>query len=307
MLIRPTSPYYLTANSLLFFDEEVVLLDAGRQENNAQLQKIQENVNVDKLLFSHYHIDHILGSHLFPNAKKLIHENEIDALKSLASYFNFCLQNHDIPIEQKSSWVQRLNDFLEFEHLESWDELKLASVYPLSNNSKISLGITDLEIIHLPGHSPGHSGVYDPISKVLFIGDIEISSKFGPWYGWPNSDLIDFRKSVRMLIDFIEKNDVSIIISSHFQELTKDQGQSKLKDFYSFFDIRKERILEHISTHKNGVSIKRIAEKSLIYKRKERFPPFVREFFESMHVEQHVRELIDLDIIQQENNVFKLL
>jgi glyoxylase-like metal-dependent hydrolase (beta-lactamase superfamily II) len=307
MLIRPTSPYYLTTNSLLYFDEEVVLIDAGRQVNNNQLQQLKDNIEVNHLLFSHYHIDHILGSHLFPSAMKLIHENEFAALQSLGDYLDFCIQDHYISTELQQSWVQRLNEFLQIEQLKGWKELNLTNISHFKNSSTIKLGMTDLEIIHLPGHSPGHCGVYDPLSNILFIGDIEISGKIGPWYGWPNSDLIAFRNSVQFLIDFITNNEISLIVSSHFHELTKDQGLTRLRAFNRFFDIRKQDILDYISSHNNGVTLMQIVNQSFIYKGKRRFPPFVREFFELIHIKEHIKELIDRDLVQMEEDLVKKL
>ena len=72
--------------------------------------------------------------------------------------------------------------FLEYEGLSGWKDLALDHIQSFDINKPLDLGEIRLEFLHLPGHSPGHCGLYEPESKVLFIGDIDLS-KFGPWYG----------------------------------------------------------------------------------------------------------------------------
>ncbi len=42
----------------------------------------------------------------------------------------------------------------------------------LDEGDMIDLGDRTLHVLHLPGHSPGAIALYDPISKVLFSGDV---------------------------------------------------------------------------------------------------------------------------------------
>ncbi len=303
LLIRPPKKNILTSNSLLFFDEKTLIIDTGSQRQYGHLKALSKIVDIDNIFFSHYHIDHIVGSHILPNTKKYIHELEKTALHSLENYFLYCYQNRNILQELKGKWFQRLMFFLKREGLSTWERLNLGNVQSVQNGVKINIGVTELQVIHLPGHSPGHCGVYDPLSHILFIGDMEISSNFGPWYGWPNSDLSAFRKSVSAVIEFIQKHDISLIVSSHSREVTKVEGLILLYRFTNFFDSRSQQIFDYISCHKNGVTLKQIADQSFIYKGKESNPSFVWEFFELIHVEQHIKELLNHNQIQMEGNL----
>ena len=44
-----------------------------------------------------------------------------------------------------------------------------------------------LKVFHLPGHSPGHLGFYDPEEQILFSGDVLFRGSVGR-YDFPNSD-----------------------------------------------------------------------------------------------------------------------
>jgi len=305
VLVRPSVKKYLTSNSLLFVDEITLIVDSGFQHNTDQLMKVRKLFNPDILFFSHYHLDHTFGCHTFPDSRKIIHQIERDALTTSELFIQFCYNGSTIPNKELAFWNKRFQDFLNVENLSNWDDLHLNDVKTFKGNDIIDLGNFQLEIIHLPGHSPGHCGLYDPLSQILFIGDMEISSNFGPWYGWPNSDLPTFRKSVNTVIDFIETHEISRIISSHSREVTKEEGLILLRRFYSYFDIRKQQIFNYISYHNDGVTLKRIADQSLIYKGKKSNPSFVWESFELIHIEHHIKELISHNQILMEGNLIR--
>lgn len=69
---------------------------------------------------------------------------------------------------------------------------------------KTANGIT-MNILHIPGHMAGHLAVYLPKSKLMFMGDIDLTS-FGPWYGCMDSDLLAFEHSIQIL----QKYDIDI-------------------------------------------------------------------------------------------------
>jgi glyoxylase-like metal-dependent hydrolase (beta-lactamase superfamily II) len=51
-------------------------------------------------------------------------------------------------------------------------------------------------VVHLPGHTAGHSGFLIEPDGFLFVGDIDLTS-FGPYYGDVGSSLVDFEASMR--------------------------------------------------------------------------------------------------------------
>ncbi|MFX0052062.1 MAG: MBL fold metallo-hydrolase, partial [Candidatus Hermodarchaeota archaeon] len=199
-LFRPKSSNLLTSNTLVFNDGTILIVDAGFQHGTEQIRGIKEFFNIgtkDILFLSHYHLDHIIGSHLFPESQKLIHQSEIEALHDKETFLRFCFQFN---VDQKvlNDWKTRFKAFLNYEGLSVWDDLALTNIQSYKANISLNLGEIILKIIHLPGHSPGHCGLYEPISKILFITDIDLS-KFGPWYGWRSSNLEDFRQSIKFL------------------------------------------------------------------------------------------------------------
>jgi glyoxylase-like metal-dependent hydrolase (beta-lactamase superfamily II) len=51
----------------------------------------------------------------------------------------------------------------------------------------LEAGGTRMRFVHLPGHTPGHSGIWFEEEDLLFVADIDLTS-FGPFYGEPLAD-----------------------------------------------------------------------------------------------------------------------
>lgn len=306
ILIRPSMRQYLTTNSLLFLDETKLVVDAGFQYNSGQLQKISDRINPDILLFSHYHLDHVFGSHVFSDSKKKIHISEMSPFSSLEDFLKFCYYDTPISKEIAEIWEDRLHFFLSLENLSDWKELTLDRVESFKSTDSFDLGEMNVKVIHLPGHSPGHCGFYESTNEVLFIGDIDISKASFAWYGWKNSDLEQFRKSVLLVKEFIQENEVSAIIPSHSKPVSKEEALKRLEALYNVFDFRKKQILDFIAKKMNGTSILEITKQSFIYQGKKSDPPYVWELFEKIHIEKHLEELIKEEKVSYDGNLITL-
>ena len=67
----------------------------------------------------------------------------------------------------------------------------------LEGNQIIELGTLTVEVLHTPGHTPGHCCFFFREPAVLFLGDYDLTP-FGPWYG-------DRGSSIQQTIASIER------------------------------------------------------------------------------------------------------
>lgn len=114
---------------------------------------------------SHVHFDHAGGMHEFD--ERAIHAAEAKALRTGDDYEALC------SLEQ--GWVHE-------DHFEQWpyagftvEQYTLNAAEPthiLQEGDVLDLGDRALEVLHLPGHSPGCIALYDPRSQELFSGDV---------------------------------------------------------------------------------------------------------------------------------------
>ena len=67
----------------------------------------------------------------------------------------------------------------------------------LDTTPEIRFGDTVLQVIHTPGHTPGHVALYDPVSKSLFTGDTLFRESIGRTdlpggdYSWIMRSILD--------------------------------------------------------------------------------------------------------------------
>jgi glyoxylase-like metal-dependent hydrolase (beta-lactamase superfamily II) len=141
---------YLIDNSNDGSDYKYILVDTGTGQSDAflfsQIREIGiEPEDIDLIVNTHCHFDHVGGNDFFPNAKIAIHKKDAVALRdpdselTVSSLFGSIVRKHDVDIE-----------------LEEGDK------------------IADFEVINTPGHTKGGISLYD--GEILISGDTIFSN-----------------------------------------------------------------------------------------------------------------------------------
>lgn len=263
---------------------------------------------LDLILFSHYHVDHTFGGWVFEDRPKLIHSVEEKALGSLKDFIGYCYATDQLDETSYSLWVKRFLTLIGLDGISSWDKLGFDYIESTNYTNPLDLGATTLEFIHLPGHSPGHTGFYSPNDQILFIGDIVLTARFGPWYGWKNASLPAFRESVGKVRTFVSEHDeIRWVLTSHSRPLTREKALEYIERFESHFGLRQRKIREFIAKNPHGVRESEIANEAFIYGGS----PFVSSspkdmwmIFEKHHVEHHLSELEALGLIYNQDGKY---
>ena len=148
-------------NTYVLFDEtnSCVIIDPGcveKEEENELLEFIESNTLVVKqLINTHCHIDHVLGNAFVKrkfNVPLFIHPIEeamLRAVKSYASNYGFFQYQDSTP-----------DSFL-------------------NEGDHVAFGNQKLDVLFVPGHSPGHIAFYDQTTKVLIGGDVLFENSIG--------------------------------------------------------------------------------------------------------------------------------
>lgn len=148
-------------NSYILYDHtgEGVVIDPGcsdREEREELTSFIEENgIKPVHLLNTHAHIDHILGNQYVANKFKLklaLHPKDLPTLKMAA----ISAKMYGIPYEESPE-----------------PELEL------KEGKSIHFGETELEVILLPGHAPGHVLFHHVKSKQIIGGDVLFRGSIG--------------------------------------------------------------------------------------------------------------------------------
>ena len=148
-------------NTYLIFDDskEAVVIDPGNYEayENELISKfIDENkLQLKKIILTHCHIDHCLGNKYLNEkygAELLIPFDERDLYKNVEN-------------------IATLFGFANYSHLDENEYLK--------EKDKIEFGNIKLDVLFLPGHSPGHLAFYFKNDNVCFSGDVLFYNSIG--------------------------------------------------------------------------------------------------------------------------------
>lgn len=139
-------------------------------------------VDVDAVINSHGHEDHVAGNSLFDQARVHVHNEDIDAVRSLDGL----LDVYGFDGETRAEFGQKVIDEFHYQGRDDAKGFDDGHVFDLGG------GVT-VEAMHLPGHTRGHSGLI--AGDVFFLSDIDLTG-FGPYYGDAWSDLDQFEASI---------------------------------------------------------------------------------------------------------------
>ncbi|CAA9557906.1 MBL-fold metallo-hydrolase superfamily [uncultured Synechococcales cyanobacterium] len=166
LITEPHYYWYNRANLWLIKGQtQDLLIDTGLGVSSLR-QYIASLIDKPLLaIASHIHFDHAGGMHEFDHCA--IHTAEAEALRRGDDYEALCT------LEQ--GWVQE-EHFDRLPHSGfSVEQYTLQATEPtqvLQEGDVLDLGDRALEVLHLPGHSPGCISLYDLRSQELFSGDV---------------------------------------------------------------------------------------------------------------------------------------
>jgi len=202
-------------NTYVVYDETGagVIIDPGCYETDEKVELAKfiesKNLKIKYLLNTHCHIDHVLGNDFVKEKYKvpfLIHAKEDSVLKAVKAYapsYGFTLYHEATPDQY------------------------------LKEDEEISFGTTQLSILFLPGHAPGHVGFYHDESKSLLSGDVLFERSIGRT-DLPGGDHNTLIESIRKKV-FTLPDDV-VVYPGHGSPTTV--GEEKVSNPYCALSIR---------------------------------------------------------------------
>jgi glyoxylase-like metal-dependent hydrolase (beta-lactamase superfamily II) len=139
---------------------------------------------VDRLLISHCHEDHLAGVFQFPTLPIHVHRDDRPGLDSLDGLMTI----YGLPRDTEAAW--RVEVVEKFRYVPRPDAVTYV------DGDTFDVGGSTLRVVHLPGHTRGHSGFLIEPDGMMFLADIDLSG-FGPYYGDAWSSLDDFERSIQ--------------------------------------------------------------------------------------------------------------
>ena len=165
---------YLSENTYLLYDEtkEAVLIDCGclRMEEQVELSDFitANGLTLKRYLCTHLHLDHVFGNEfvlktygLSPEAHKA-DEEKLPSPAEQARAFGVPIKIKEVPVQ-----------------------------HYLVNGERIKFGNSELEVLTVPGHSPGGLAFYNAKNGFVIVGDSIFAGSIGRTDLWGgNQDVL---------------------------------------------------------------------------------------------------------------------
>jgi len=242
---RGCNPAFVTTS------EGIVMIDTPMMPTDAVKWRddIARRGEVRYIINTHHHVDHITGNSFFPGTV-VSHEG----IKELFTVPTAVVAGPERPEELAKvgqatvGYIRQMVGEYDTEGLSLLDNYEpKAPTITFSERLNIYVGAHTFELIHLPGHTQNHIGVYIPQERVFFAGD-NFTGRTQP--SLAHSLPLEWVESLKK----IEAMDIDVVVPGHGEVC----GRGVLPEFRLFIQQCINIVTEAI---KQGMSKEEAADK----------------------------------------------
>jgi glyoxylase-like metal-dependent hydrolase (beta-lactamase superfamily II) len=248
-----------------------VLIDAGL--GRAGMAIVRE-MGVDLLILSHCHLDHRNGRAAIPDVPVWCHGAERPFLEDNRRFMEgigFIRWGFD-----GEEWLRTRPPLFQ-----------AAVSRELEHGERIDLGGMSIEVLHAPGHTPGHLAFFVPEAGLLYTSDVDLTA-FGPFYGHDFADLGQLVETIRGL----KKIKARLVATSHGGPF-EDDVSGRFDEYERIIHRRERTILDLL---RNPRTLDSFRQSGVIYRTYPE-PADLHAWFELVHVEKHLESLLGRGLV----------
>lgn len=273
---------YPYCNSL-YIEGSGVLIDPA--SNRERLSQLKHSPGVRSIWLSHYHDDHLLHLDLFDDLPLWMSDLDAPPLTDLELYLDW-------------GGAEDIEDFREYWRKYYMEQLHFRPRIPtgiLRGGDQIRLSDVTVDIIHSPGHTPGHLAFFFKEPEVLFLGDYDLTG-FGPMCGEPNASVSETIKSIHYLRTIPAK----VWLTSHGKGIFMEDPNNLWDQYLQKIEEREEKILSFLGQPR---TFEEIVDAGIVYGR----PNLPRAHYvlaEWWLMRKHLEHLIENSRVKKVGDVF---
>ena len=233
-------------------------------------------IEVDQVLLTHAHEDHVAGLSAVRAAAISVHERDLAAVHSVAGLMTL----YGIPPDGVAGMTKLVTDRF---HFVGWP-----AATGFGDGALFDLGGVSVRAVHAPGHTGGHclfviESETDP-TRVVVMGDIDLSG-FGPYYGDAQSNLEEFETTLQMLPSLVAEHYVTFhhkgVVDGHASFMRA------LAAFASMIGRREDALLGLLASPRTFEELVAIG---IVYRPGTR-PPLFGDGVERLSIQRHLHRL----------------
>ncbi|MBU2711094.1 MBL fold metallo-hydrolase [Zooshikella harenae] len=157
VLTIPVTPFQQNCSLVICQQtKRAALVDPGGDTDVLKQAVDEAGVVIEKLLLTHGHLDHVGGT------------------ASLAEHYNVPIEG---PHEADRFWIDQLPmqaSMFGFPPVRSFQPDRW-----LQQGDEVQVGALKFQVLHCPGHTPGHVVFFQAESKLAFVGDVLFAGSIG--------------------------------------------------------------------------------------------------------------------------------
>jgi glyoxylase-like metal-dependent hydrolase (beta-lactamase superfamily II) len=267
----------------IFIEGAGILIDPS--SDRQRLEALRDTHDVNAVWLSHWHEDHFMHLDLFEDVPLAMHAADAPFLENMETFLDgYGIEDTDT----REAWKPLLEEIFHFRPRQP-DML-------LEEKEGLSIGDVTVDILHTPGHTPGHLCVFFHEPEVLFLADYDLTA-FGPWYGDRLSSIAETEASVRRLQGLPAR----VWLTCH-ETGVFEAAPPPLWDCY--LDVIRRRRADLLALLAKPRSMSDIVDAWIVYKRPREPLAFYRHAEQSL-MEKHLEELMAEGQVVQEGRRYR--
>jgi len=301
----PNNPLRAINSYIIISENRNLIIDTGfnTPECQIELTKGLDELNIDlkktDLLITHMHMDHSgLAPFLKKQGAQTVYFSQIDG-----DFFN--------QTSKRDSFYKTLNQILGLKSDNSLEfgkefgtrQIEPLEFIPLFEGNKVVLGNYCFEVVDIPGHTPGHIGLYERKHKLFFSGD-HILDAITPnitFWGFEQDILATYLKSLNKVYEY----EIDYLFTAH-RKIIRDH-KKRINELLGHHEERLQEILTILKDGKKTASeMAASMHWDLSHKSWEEFP-FSQKWFASGEALSHLEHLVHIGLVGREDKNGMLL
>ena len=267
----------------VFIEGAGILIDPS--SDRQRLEALRDTHDVNAVWLSHWHEDHFMHLDLFEDVPLAMHAADAPFLENMETFLDgYGIEDTDT----REAWKPLLEEIFHFRPRQP-DML-------LEEKEGLAIGDVTVDILHTPGHTPGHLCVFFHEPEVLFLADYDLTA-FGPWYGDRLSSIAETEASVRRLQGLPAR----VWLTCH-ETGVFEAAPPLLWDCY--LDVIRRRRADLLALLAKPRSMSDIVDAWIVYKRPREPLAFYRHAEQSL-MEKHLEELMTAGRVVKEGSRYR--